>query len=244
MNAPLESPPPKYAVIVNALQDRITTGTYVVGAMLPSEADLVREFGASRSTVVRALEFLRQQGWLEGQQGRGRVVLGRPVPGHSTTPARVMRLFDGEDTTTVVLLRAAAIPATDRIAAVLTLPVPARLVARRRLFADAASAPPVVAVVYLPAEVARRAALDVNAPVREGLLSRLGRSGHTPRRVAEQLSARMPTAREASLLGVDRQNCVLASLLTLLDANGAPLLVVDAVQPADRSHVEYRYRLP
>jgi GntR family transcriptional regulator len=239
----IEPTPPKYAIIVNAMQDRITAGTYAIGAMLPSEADLVWEFGASRSTVVRALEFVRQQGWLEGQPGKGRIVLGRPAPRHSTTPARVMRLLDGEDTASVALLRATAVPATDRIAAVLTLSTPAKLVARRRLHADTGSAPPAFAVVYLPAEVARRVGLDVNAPVREGLLPRLDRAGLTPRHIAEQLSTRPPTAREASLLAVDRETCVFATTLTVLDAAGSPLLAVDAVQPADRTHVEHRYRL-
>src|SRR6266511_3694699 len=62
---PVEVTPPKYVVIINALQGRIEDGTYPAGALLPSEATLTREFAAARPTVVRALEYLRQQGWIE-----------------------------------------------------------------------------------------------------------------------------------------------------------------------------------
>lgn len=70
--------PPKYVVIINALQQRINNGTYPPGGRLPSESDLIREFGASRPVVVRALDLLRQDGWIESRQGKGRFALSRP----------------------------------------------------------------------------------------------------------------------------------------------------------------------
>lgn len=79
----------KHASIANALQHRIDSGAHPVGAMLPSEAQLVHEFDDSRSTVVRALEYLRQRGYIEGVQGKGRVVLGRPSALASQPPGRV-----------------------------------------------------------------------------------------------------------------------------------------------------------
>lgn len=61
--------PPKYLTIVNTLRGRIETGTYAHG-----ETALMRDFETSRPTVVRALEILREHGWIETQQGRGRFV--------------------------------------------------------------------------------------------------------------------------------------------------------------------------
>src|SRR6266436_9974719 len=84
-----EFSPPKYAQIVSSVQHRIQDGTYPPGALLPSETQLVREFGVSRHTVVRALEVLRSQGWIDREHGRGSFVRNRaivadqPRPGHA-----------------------------------------------------------------------------------------------------------------------------------------------------------------
>ena len=71
--------PPKYAQVVAEIQRRIETGDYPPGTLLPSEHQLVTEFGVSRPTIVRALTALRQDGWIETQQGRGSFVRGRPA---------------------------------------------------------------------------------------------------------------------------------------------------------------------
>jgi GntR family transcriptional regulator len=65
-------PPPKYAAVVNAVQQRIEDGTYLPGATIPSETQLMDEFKTSRPTVVRALGILQQDGWIESEQGRVR----------------------------------------------------------------------------------------------------------------------------------------------------------------------------
>lgn len=76
---PIEYAAPKYVTIVNTMQARIEDGTYASGVMLPSETVLMGEFKASRPTVVRALEILRQDGWINSQQGRGRFVSAKPT---------------------------------------------------------------------------------------------------------------------------------------------------------------------
>src|SRR5580698_83474 len=71
--------PPKYAQVVGEIKRRIETGTYPAGSLLPSEHQLVEAFGVSRPTIVKALSSLRQDGWIETQQGRGSFVRGRPA---------------------------------------------------------------------------------------------------------------------------------------------------------------------
>ncbi|MEV4619699.1 GntR family transcriptional regulator [Asanoa sp. NPDC049573] len=234
---------PKYALIASTIQDRIISGRYPVRSLLPSEADLVREFGTARATVVRALEFLRLEGWLEAQQGRGRTVLGRPHTERSPAPTRVLRLLAGEDSTHVSLLRAAPVPATDRTADLLGLTTPARVIARRRLLADSGAMPPAFAIVHLPDGIAQRSAMVMNAPIGEDVVSRLSRTGHNPRRITERLTVRPATPREASLLTVHRGRCLLVATLVVLDGEGRPLVAVDAVQPADRTIVEFGHGL-
>src|ERR1017187_6561361 len=76
---PYEYTPPKYAQVVAEIQRRIESGEYPPGSMLPSEHQLSDEFQIARPTVVRALRLLRQDGWIETQQGKGSFVRGRPA---------------------------------------------------------------------------------------------------------------------------------------------------------------------
>jgi GntR family transcriptional regulator, arabinose operon transcriptional repressor len=67
---------PKYQHIYNALHSDIVGGTVKPGERLPSEAELVKTFGASRITVSRALRDLQQAGLVERRAGSGTYVLG------------------------------------------------------------------------------------------------------------------------------------------------------------------------
>lgn len=61
----------KWAEIFEALQRDIRDGVYSQGEPLPSEEALVRKFGVSRITVVRAMEELRQRGLVWRKRGSG-----------------------------------------------------------------------------------------------------------------------------------------------------------------------------
>jgi GntR family transcriptional regulator of arabinose operon len=62
---------PKYLQIVESLRAAVLTGRYRNGARLPSEAELVRRFGVSRMTVVKAMQHLQQEGLLTRRAGSG-----------------------------------------------------------------------------------------------------------------------------------------------------------------------------
>lgn len=70
---------PKYRQVYDALSHQITGGRLGPGDRLPSEADLVRRFGASRITVGRALRDLQVAGLIERRAGSGTFVR-RPAP--------------------------------------------------------------------------------------------------------------------------------------------------------------------
>src|SRR4051812_33995940 len=55
----MDYPPPRYVQLVRTLQERIDSGQYAPGDLMPSEHQLLREFGVSRATVIRALQILR-----------------------------------------------------------------------------------------------------------------------------------------------------------------------------------------
>jgi GntR family transcriptional regulator len=69
----------KYESIAAELRDRIVAGEFAAGRHLPSEADLGRAYGASRMTVRKALEVLRDEGLVGSRQGFGWFVAAPPL---------------------------------------------------------------------------------------------------------------------------------------------------------------------
>jgi GntR family transcriptional regulator of arabinose operon len=65
---------PKYQQVVEVVKNEILSGRYQPGQKLPSEATLVKRFGASRITVGRALRELRQAGLIQSRAGSGSFV--------------------------------------------------------------------------------------------------------------------------------------------------------------------------
>jgi GntR family transcriptional regulator, arabinose operon transcriptional repressor len=64
----------KYRQILEKLQEDIASGRYKPGKRLPSEAELVRRFGASRMTVFRAMHELQSLGQVTRRVGSGTYV--------------------------------------------------------------------------------------------------------------------------------------------------------------------------
>ena len=64
----------KYEEIARCLKDRIRSGAYIPGQKLPSEAELCREFSASRLSVRSAIGQLAAQGLIRTHQGKGSFV--------------------------------------------------------------------------------------------------------------------------------------------------------------------------
>ena len=78
---------PLHQQLSHILFERITAGEYPPGGLLPSEADLCRTYGISRSTVRQALGSLVASGLIRRTRGRGTFVATVPRP-RQTTAAR------------------------------------------------------------------------------------------------------------------------------------------------------------
>jgi len=66
--------PAKYRQIADRLRADITEGRLKPGDQLPSQQDLVDEYGVVMATVVRALDELRREGLVETRHGLGTFV--------------------------------------------------------------------------------------------------------------------------------------------------------------------------
>jgi GntR family transcriptional regulator len=76
-NIIMPAPPtrlPLYAQVEDVLADRISRGALPVGAQLPSEEELIREFNVSRTTIRTTIQNLVRQGLVEIRRGRGTFV--------------------------------------------------------------------------------------------------------------------------------------------------------------------------
>lgn len=231
--------PPKYAQVVQAIQERIESGEYAPGQLLPSESQLVREFGVGRTTVVRALQMLAMQGWIEREHGRGSFVKGRPA---STTERSRPGLFAAELAEhTDGLVEVKRIAAPGHVARLLGLDERTPVIVRQRITRHDGQ-PSSLETLWFPLEIALGTDLDQAKPLPRGVRHHLQAVKHLRfDHVAERISSRLPGKDEAQLLGLSSKSPILSVLATVFDASGAALLVLDVVMPGDLHELEDVY---
>ncbi|WP_255953343.1 GntR family transcriptional regulator [Streptomyces odontomachi] len=234
---------PKYVRLAQTIQSRIEDGTYPPGTRVPSENQLVQAFGMSRPTVVRALELLKRDGWLESRQGYGTIVRGRPEVVEQKDRRGRAALDRDESQTTGRLVEVDRVPVPARVASVLGLPKGAKVLMRRFLLEEDGEGIELVSS-YFPADLVEGTELE-NAEVLSGSVRKHleARKRVSFDHVTERVSARLPGADEAELLGLPDGVPVLGVLVVACDTSGRALQVVDVVLPADRQELEDTYRL-
>src|SRR5580658_1920810 len=240
-----EYAPPKYAQVVGEIKRRIESGEYLPGTLLPAEHQLVEQFGVSRPTIVKSLSALRQDGWIETQQGRGSTVRGRPAL------ADAERTRPGDDVLEVpenqlagILVQAGVKLAPLHVSTLLGLEPGARAFLRQRLLTEEGE-PVELASVWLPLDLA--AGTQLSSPdlladsVRHHLYERKRvRFDHA----VERITARNPTGEEAALLNVGTDAPVLGVIVAVYDAAKTPLQVVDLVLPGEQHELHDAYPFP
>ncbi|MFG2423088.1 GntR family transcriptional regulator [Streptomyces sp. NPDC048448] len=234
---------PKYVRLAQTIQSRIEDGTYAPGTRVPSENQLVQAFGMSRPTVVRALELLKRDGWLESRQGFGTIVRGRPavVEQKSRRGRETLERDESQTPGRLVAVDRVSVPA--RVASVLGLPKRAEVLMRRFLVEDEGEAVELVSS-YFPAALVDGTDLGSSEPLGAGIREHLeGRKKVRYDHVTERVSARLADAGEAELLGLPDGVPVLSVLVAAFDAAGQALQVSDVLLPADRQELEDTYRL-
>lgn len=241
---PYEYTPPKYAQLIQEIQRRIDSGDYPPGSPLPSEHQLSETFHVARATVARALQILRQDGWIVTQQGRGSFALGRPPwIGAKSRTAEGTGLDRDESAESGDPVEVdTRIPPT-RIAELLGADNRGAVLVRQRLLRYDADASELV-TWWIPGQLAEGTQLADPDPVPGGVLRHLAqRKGVRVHHVVEQIAARHPTAREMRLLEVSESEAMLAMYLAARDTDDAPIVVLQVVMPGRRQELENVYPL-
>jgi GntR family transcriptional regulator len=234
--------PPKYAQVVAEIKERIERGTYPPGSLLPSEHQLVAEFALSRPTIVKALSALRNDGWIDTQQGKGSFVRGRPAlaDAERTRPAHgVIELPEAQ--LSGQLVQAGVKLAPRHVTALLGLEHGTRAFVRQRLLTNDGE-PAELATTWLPLELAQGTGLAspdlLGESIRQHLAARKKiRFDHA----IEQITARHPSGEEAELLSIPADAPVLSVVVTAYDATGRPIQVSDLVLPGQRHEIRDAY---
>lgn len=237
-----EIPTPKYLRVLNTLRKRIEDGEYAPGAALPSEAQLCTEFGVSRPTVLKALGILKQDGWIESQQGRGSFVRGRPASGR-TSPQYAKEAVELDETGEAEILHVGPVLASRRVAAELRIPEGTPVYERRRRTVSQFG-PVDLIVTFVPVDIAVGTEITKSEPIAGGLLDHIARhKGLRADYATERLTSRLVDQAEAEALAVPEDEAVISVVLTVYQANGEPILTSLLVMPGSRHEIEDTYPL-
>jgi GntR family transcriptional regulator len=241
---PYEYTPPKYAQVISELRRRIESGEYPPGSLLPSEHQLSAEFQIARPTVVRALRVLRQDGWIETQQGKGSFVRGRPALADlvSARPGEQALNLDESPRAGELIEASRAVPPA-RVAALLGADQASEVLCRRWLARREGEASKVI-TWWVPTALAEGTELATSDAVRGGVRAHLARhKGVRIDHVLEQVVARHPTPQEVKALAVAKTAPMLALYAAARQPSGEPVLVVEAVMLGDRHELEDAYQV-
>lgn len=194
-----------YTKIADIILEKIKSGEWAPGHMLPSEKELCQQFEVSRPTVRSALSMLVNQGYVIRIKGKGSFV-SRPRVMEDTTIfiesfSKEMRARGMEIETEVLEQR--VIPADEDVASHLGIKVGDEVfkLSRLRYVKDSFDRGPIVYnITYLPS---RYIFLQKENFEKESLTSIFKRNHLERRHLRKNISAVLITNRLARILGVD-----------------------------------------
>jgi len=242
-----------YRQIADYLRGEIEDGRLEQGARLPTETDLMEQFGAARGTCRQALAVLTSEGLVETQQGRGVFVRIRP-PLIRTAGDRFSRkhrragkgAYQAEVENQGYSFRQeirelGTTKAPDHVAERLGVRRGVKVfVRRRRMWAD--EVPMQLADSFFRTDMVKGTAITEEDSGPGGSYARLEESGYRLARFREEISARMPTPDELRVLRLGPGVPIVHLIRIAYDKEGTALEVFDSIVAADRHVFTYDIR--
>lgn len=249
--------------IADDLRTQIESAQIPPGSRLPSTRQLAEQYKAGEETIRLAIAVLKTTGIVRAHQGKGVFARDRPPLKRNGMSRYDRANWLDQDAVAFVVDRIASgeayqltdqanevdptFPATPEIAGALGVEPGARVVARRRLVKDAQGNPThELTSYYRPEHVEGTRLMDPSpGPAGKGGGFRvLHEQGMSPEWLEEELLARIPTAAEASRLGISTGQPVVELHRTTETDDGTVVEYAVGIHIASRFTWHYRYRFP
>lgn len=241
-----------YMQIADALRERVRAGTYAAGAKLPSETELLEEFGVTRQTVRRGLSVLQQEGLTESRRGRGVFVRETP-PVIAVRNSRFSRsarqagkgALAAEAEALGVEWRSEELEVTtvDLPPAVAEVLGEERAVVKRRRMWVGGS-PTQLADSYVPVSIDAKIKWSAGATAPGGIYGLLEANGHEIVRFREELTVRHATPEESVALELAPAAPVVVLVRHAIDQTGRVCEYFDSVAAGDKHRYVYEFDAP
>jgi GntR family transcriptional regulator len=238
------SPMPLYHRLYVILRDRIASGTYAEGSVLPSEFELTAAFRVSRITAKRALDELATEGLVERVRGRGTTVTDRAASllGARPITASIDGLLENLNAigreTSVEVIEFGYVPAPDFVRARLELEPNAR--AQRAVRVRSLDGDPLSqSTTYVPERIGR--AYGAKDLATTPIIDLIERAGVVVGAAEQSISATLADSLVASRLKVGVGAPLLLMKRCVKDTSGKPAQYIEILYRPDR--FEYRMSL-
>jgi len=244
-----------YRQISDDLRALIESGEYGPRALLPSLSELTKRYGVARNTATQALKTLEQEGMIQVESGRW-IVRPRPRPRRHGIDRYSRSRWSGDGQAILIAETArqgltarqeirelAEVPAPEPVAERLDVPVGTVVWVRRRT-TFVGERPHQLADSYYPLDLVKGTRIRKENTGPGGGFARLEETGLRLGEIEEEISARMPTSREATALTLPAGTPVVDLVRTTYDTTGRPVEVMLAVLAADMSTFAYRFPIP
>lgn len=243
---------PAYQQIADDIRQRILDGDLQAGDKLPTESDLMAEYGVSRIVIRNATEVLKNEGLVTKQQGAGTFVreqrplrkrLSVDLYGKRPTSSPMKRSTEAEGRRSEWEWQSRRTAATKAIAERLAIePGDDVMKTAYRFFAD--EQPIMLSTSYEP--YALIAGTPIESPeggTITGVVPRMDSIGQHITHVTEDVNARSPRPYEVEQLGIAPGVPVITVVRTYY-VDERPVETCDIVVAADRYTFSYTIPIP
>ncbi|OHV33040.1 hypothetical protein BCD49_28285 [Pseudofrankia sp. EUN1h] len=210
------------------LSDRIASGQWPAGSLLPSQQQLAAQFGVSVMTLRQALQLLADDGLIQTRHGAGTYVAARHAYDLGGLRSFAADLSAQDAGVTTELLAAGTVTPPADVAARLGAPGEVLRLRRLRL---AGGRPLIVQTSYLPAALA--AVVEPEDLRLRGLYTILAEHGLAIARADETITPAALGANDAHDLARPQSSLALLSHRVSFTATGNPVIDDYALLPAD-----------